>query len=290
MFLIRNSRTVCNRIFTKNFNFTYAEKNIHRWVAPTLRELKRRKDQLGPEKPSPRSSFLEWNYEAELFAFGKRLGENFKRDILKQALLHSSYVHLQKQENNLEDLKDNSELIAEGSNIINQYLKDEFLKLYPRDIAESFLKYLTSDNMMAHVAKHLGLADLLLTEELPVKELTLANTLRAVVAALRLSEDLERSHLFVRDFLLTQLNGKTIFDIWEPENPIEYLNDLLKVKGLAGFEARLCNQSASNTILANYQVGLYSNKTLLGIGWGENVETAKNTAALDAISRIYNLN
>lgn len=69
---------------------------------------------------------------------------------------------------------------------------------------------------------------------------------------------------------MVQLNGTTVFDIWEPENPVDYLNNLLIGKGLGEFEARLCNESASNTILANYQVGLYSNdKKLLGIG--ENI-------------------
>lgn len=60
--------------------------------------MQKRRDKLGPEAPSPRSSFLEWNYEAELYAFGKRLGENFDRQILKQALVHRSYSNLKKDE------------------------------------------------------------------------------------------------------------------------------------------------------------------------------------------------
>lgn len=63
---------------------------------------------------------------------------------------------------------------------------------------------------------------------------------------------------------------------------------MLEKKGITEIDPRLCNESASNTILANYQVGLYSNKKLLGIGWGESVEIAKETAAIDAIKRLYN--
>lgn len=62
------------------------------------------------------------------------------------------------------------------------------------------------------------------------------------------------------------MNGKEISDIWEPKEPYEYLTSLLNEKGINDLEPRLCNESASNTILACYQVGIYSNKKLLGIG------------------------
>lgn len=58
---------------------------------PTLKELKRRRDKIGPEEPSPRSSYLEWNYDGEVYAFGKRLNENFDEDLLKTALVNRSY-------------------------------------------------------------------------------------------------------------------------------------------------------------------------------------------------------
>lgn len=104
-------------------------------------------------------------------------------------------------------------------------------------------------------------------QEFPVDKSTLADTFKAVICALKLSDNLERSQKFIKDFLIVQLSGKTVFDIWEPEDPVNYLDNLLKEKGVESFEARLCNTSASNTILANYQVGLYSNdKKMLGIG------------------------
>lgn len=80
------------------------------------------------------------------------------------------------------------------------------------------------------------------------------------------SQDLKRAEQFVRDFVLCQMNGKDVYDIWNPEKPFEYLTSLLKSKGIENVEPRLCNESASNTILANYQVGLYNNKKLLGLG------------------------
>ncbi|KAL3270937.1 hypothetical protein HHI36_021442 [Cryptolaemus montrouzieri] len=291
MFLLRNSFRKSTKVFAYiTFSINQEpQRQIHRWVSPTLRELKRRRDKVGPEKPFARSSFLEWNYEAEIYAFGKRLGENFNKDILKRALTHKSYIIQKELEGETTDLQSNQDLIEEGSLIISECLNEEYGKIYVKDIADSIIKHLTTEDMLSHVAKHLGLTDLVLTSELPVEKSTLANTFKAVIAALKQSQDLERAKKFIKDFLIVQLNGQTVFDLWEPEEPIEYLNNILKKKGIEQFEARLCNESASNTILANYQVGLYSNKKLLGIGWGENVEIAKNTAALDAIRRMYKL-
>lgn len=70
-------------------------KGIHRWVAPTFREINRRRKQIGPEPEQPRSSYLEWNYEAEIFAFGNRLGEKFDRNLLVKALTQREYANLQ---------------------------------------------------------------------------------------------------------------------------------------------------------------------------------------------------
>lgn len=124
-------------------------------------------------------------------------------------------------------------------------------------------------------------------QEFPVENITLANTFKAVVAALKYSSDDEKAKCFVKDFVLVQLIDKDIYELWDLKNPYEYLQSLLKQQGIPELEPRLCNESAANTILANYQVGLYSNKKLLGIGWGESIEIAKDTAAVDAIKRLY---
>ncbi|GBP05877.1 39S ribosomal protein L44, mitochondrial [Eumeta japonica] len=62
-----------------------------RWVAPTLRELNRRAKLLAT-KPTPRSGYIEWNYRAELFAFGKRLQEEFDLAALNTAFTLKSYI------------------------------------------------------------------------------------------------------------------------------------------------------------------------------------------------------
>lgn len=91
---------------------------IHRWVAPTLMELKRREDKLGGKKQYPRNTFLEWNLDAELYAFGKRLNEDFDPDLLLEAFTDRSYVikeEMKQKEMNVDiKVKDNRQLADEG--------------------------------------------------------------------------------------------------------------------------------------------------------------------------------
>ncbi|KAK5638020.1 hypothetical protein RI129_012315 [Pyrocoelia pectoralis] len=259
-------------------------RGIKRWVAPTLRELEKRRKRMGPQQPNPRSSFLEWNYDAELYSFGKRLGEEFKTNLLQKAFTHRSYVIQRELTGNLtETFEDNSDLITEGDSVILKSIRQQYVR-YPEEIVDAVCNYLMTNKMLAHVAFYLGTKDIVLTAEFPAEEETLANTFKAIVGALNRSTSEDRAHVFVSDFLICQLNGKDIYEVWDPKNPYDILKQLVGRE----IEPRLCNESASNTILANYQVGLYDNRQLLGIGWGESVEIAKETAAMHAIKKLYN--
>ncbi|KAK4878520.1 hypothetical protein RN001_011026 [Aquatica leii] len=278
---------VCQQISQKQL----AARTISRWVAPTLRELEKRRKKAGPKPLQHRSTFLEWNYDAELYAFGKRIGEEFNRDLLQRALVHKSYVIQQEMKGNPNDsfsnFEDNSELIKEGENLIVDRIMRKYKDVYPNLVTSAICTYLTSKTMLAHVASYMGVKDIILCADFPVEESTLANTFKAITAALN-QTNTDRTDMFIDDFLICQIHNKDIFEIWDVKNPYELLVQLSKEKGVSDIEARLCNQSASNTILANYQVGLYSNKKLLGIGWGESIDTAKETAALDAIRKLQN--
>lgn len=64
-------------------------------------------------------------------------------------------------------MTDNSDLIREGDEIIERYLKDKF-KSYPQEVSESILNHLRSTSMLAHVASHMGLRDIILTKVLSI--------------------------------------------------------------------------------------------------------------------------
>lgn len=87
-------------------------------MAPTLMLLKLREKKQGGKVVKPRNTFLEWNLEAELYAFGKRLNEDFDADLLLQAFTDRSYVikeEMKQKEMDIDiKMKDNRELAEEG--------------------------------------------------------------------------------------------------------------------------------------------------------------------------------
>lgn len=103
-------------------------------------------------------------------------------------------------------------------------------------------------------------------QDFPVEEVTLATTLKAIVGALAESSGENRAREFVRDFVLTQLAGRDVNDFWEVKDPMGTLTDILKRDGRGEPEPRLVNECGRNTILASYQVAVYSDKQFIGIG------------------------
>lgn len=83
--------------------------------------------------------FLSRNYHAELFAFGKRLGEEFRKDLLQRAFTHRSYIvqeEMRQKEVGIEDpklsLEDNQEFIRRGETLMSEYLKCHLRVALPR--------------------------------------------------------------------------------------------------------------------------------------------------------------
>ncbi|RZF36722.1 hypothetical protein LSTR_LSTR005035 [Laodelphax striatellus] len=271
-------------------------RGFKRWLRPTLQTLKKRKERMDPEPLPRRSSFTDWNYKSELFAFGKRLGEDLNLDVLRTAVTTREFVLNeidQQKAVGIEidiQMNDNSKMILEGSEIINNYslnfLRSAFPKL-PEEGVIAVQTYLTCEENLSTLAKNLGVADLMLTPEHPVEAVTLSNGFKALVAAISESSGIERANLFVRDFVMTQLVGKNINELWEVNDPLNLLSSILQRDGKQPFEPRIVAETGRNTILANYQVGLYVNKELIGLGCGESIKIATEVAARDALRELF---
>ncbi|KAK2580261.1 hypothetical protein KPH14_012512 [Odynerus spinipes] len=272
---------------------------IKRWVAATHKEITKRKRQLPPQPKPIRSNFLEWNRNAEIFAFNERLHEKFDTALINRALIHRSYI-IKEEENQRKqgiedpklDIKDNRDLIERGkeftSKVVQKYLS-ETLPSVPKHGIMAFHDYLLSEESLATASLHIGTTDLILTAEHPVVNETLANTFLALVAALIESVNANHAAIFVRDFLITLLADKELASIWSPNEPLKALNDILLKEGRGPPEPRLIAQAGKNTLLAAYHVAVYSDKKFLGSGCGINIQEAKEVAATDALCRIYGL-
>ncbi|KAM3963966.1 mitochondrial ribosomal protein L44 [Aphomia sociella] len=277
----------------KNVPTTTPVQNIHRWVAPTLKEFKRRENKLGGKKTNPRNTFLEWNLEAELYAFGKRLNEDFDSDLLLQAFTDRSYVikeEMKQKEMEIDiKMKDNRELAEQGEKFLNTYIQvylEAVLPKFPLEGVVAVRSYLTSEELLAHISSHIGTKDIILAAEYPVDNFILANTFKAVVGALLNSSGDERTAHFVRDFVITQLQGKDVNEYWHIEDPWAMLTGLLETDQ-AIVEPRLIGEVGKGTILACYRVGLYIEKHMISTGFGESVAVAKEMAAREALKKLF---
>lgn len=271
-----------------------------RWVAPTQRDLKARKaieDNLkGGPKLSHRNTFIEWNYNAELFALSNRLGEKFDDNFLREALTNKSYIEgeaIRMNEVGLQpalSIKSNEELSEKGQQQISKFVKGYLRAVFtevPEEMIISVHDHLLSSEILAHVAKNIGLGDLLLCAEFPCIDETFSKSFKALVAALEKSSGEERARTFVHDFVLTQLYGKDVNELWNPTDPVGNLNTILNKNGLEEAEFRLIRKAGANSLLAVYHVAVYSDKTFVASGTGESVEIAQEMAALNGLKKLF---
>lgn len=151
-----------------------------------------------------------WDYHAEIQAFGHRLQETFSLDLLKTAFVNNCYIKSEEakrqklgieKEAVLLNLKDNQELSEQGISFsqmcLTQLLQDEYPDL-PTEGVRNLVNFLTGEEVVCHVARNLAVEQLTLSAEFPVPPPVLQRTFFAVIGALLQSSGPERTALFIR--------------------------------------------------------------------------------------------
>lgn len=253
----------------------------------------------GPPPPKPRSQQPHWDYHTEVQAFSTRLNENISLELLKTAFINPCYVQVEQErrkafgvdsETTALVLKDNIQLSEKGACFTESFLTDwckASLPSLPGEAVESIVGHLSSPAVVTYVARNLGIEDLTMSAEFPVPDDVLHSTFMAVIAALQESSGSERAGLFLRDFLVTQLIGQDLFDMWTVVDPMGLLVDELTKRNLPLPEPRLIRAAGASTVLPLYFVGLYSDKKLLAQGPGETLVAAEEEAARVALRKLY---
>ncbi|XP_031634700.1 39S ribosomal protein L44, mitochondrial [Contarinia nasturtii] len=280
-------------------------RSIQRWVAPTIAELNRRKRIYADKLPQvhKRSSFIDWNFKAEIYSYGKRLNENFDLALLERAFVQRSYAIQEElrweklgiEKDEMAIIQDNRELADKGLKLAKNYV-DNFLRYhlpqYPDEGIAVLLNYLLSTEKLAYISQNLGSKEIILAAEYPPSEESLAQTLLAIIGALEESQidgNLERPYNFVRDFICTHLNQVDINEVWKIENPFELLKQVCAQKNIKNIEPRIIGDLSKNDILSCCRIGLYDSDTkkLLGTGYGDTYHNGIETASIDALSKIF---
>ncbi|XP_061781944.1 large ribosomal subunit protein mL44 [Nerophis lumbriciformis] len=287
----------CQRL---SWNVTVTQvRGVKRWMRAYTHLMALKLKIEGPSPPQPRSQKPNWDYHAEVQAFSTRLLENFSLELLKTAFVNPCY--LQGEQNRRQELgmdsavaalalKDNLELSAQGETFTKDFLTDwcraSFPEL-PTEGVESIVGHLSSLDIVSEVARNVGIEDLTLSLEFPVPDEVLRSTFMAVIGALHGSAGAERTGYFLRDFLVSQLIGKDLFDMWTVINPMGLLVEELNKRNIPLPEPRLIRSAGSSTVLPLYFVGLYSDKKLLAQGPGETLAAAEEEAACVALRKLY---
>ncbi|XP_059188051.1 39S ribosomal protein L44, mitochondrial [Centropristis striata] len=274
-------------------------RGVKRWMRAYTALMARKLKLEGPPPPMPRSQKPHWDYHAEVQAFSTRLHENFSLEILKTAFVNPCYLQAEQErrqglgldsETAALVLKDNIQLSKEGAGFTKSFLTDwcraSFPSL-PSEGLESVVAHLASSEVVTHVARNLGIEDLTMSAECPVPDDVLYSTFMAVIGALQESSGAEKTGLFLRDFLVTQLIGKDLFDMWNVINPMGLLVEELTKRNTPLPEPRLIRSAGASTVLPLFFVGLYSDKKLLAQGPGETIVAAEEEAARVALRKLY---
>lgn len=137
--------------------------------------------------------------------------------------------------------------------------------------------------------KFLNQLDMVLCKEFPPSSATLSNTVFALIGAIKQKISIERAQNFIIDFILTNLNGRDLLEIWRIDQLDLDLNSFLCSIGLPKAEPRILSQSAIGTLESCYVVGIFSEKKLIGKSPGESLPIAKRMAELDAFRNLFGL-
>uniref|UniRef100_A0AAV2J6E2 Large ribosomal subunit protein mL44 n=1 Tax=Knipowitschia caucasica TaxID=637954 RepID=A0AAV2J6E2_KNICA len=243
-----------------------------RWMKAYTYLMAKKLKLEGPPPPKPRSQKPNWDYHAEIQAFQNQCERR------QELGVDSELTALA--------LKDNLELCDRGEEITRTFVADWCRASFPSlpdDGVQSVVEYLAGKSTISYVAKNLGIEDLTMSADFPIPEEVLYSTFMAVIGALQESSGAERAGFFLRDFLVTQMIGKDLFDVWTVVNPMGLLVEELKNKDIPLPEPRLIRSAGASTVLPLYFVGLYSEKKLLAQAPGESLAAAEEEAARVAL-------
>lgn len=143
-------------------------------------------------------------------AFSKRLNEAFSTELLKTAFVNHSYVvkeERERRELGLDtemaslNLEDNRELARQGLDFTVSYLTSVIQQGFPNLPVvgvKALVDYLTSQQVLSHIAKNLGVDDLTMSSECPLSAETLQRTFQGVIGALLQSSGTDTAGIFLQ--------------------------------------------------------------------------------------------
>lgn len=224
----------------------------------------------------------------ELTDLGKKIQIKFQNPtILKNALVHRSYLNEKRKEN----LESNERLEFLGDSVLSLVTSQYLYQKYPNDpegILTNYRSSLVKTQTLAKVAKTLGLGKFLFLskgeEESGGREnlSLLADTLEAVIGAIYLDQGFASCQNFISLFLLPLL--PEIIEKGEYRDYKSSLQEYLQANGKNSPVYKVL-QTLGPEHAKTFTISVYCQKENLGEGKGHSKQIAQQNAAKAALEK-----
>ncbi|VDM43860.1 unnamed protein product [Toxocara canis] len=240
------------------------------------------------------------DYEAEIFAFGHRIGSPMmERNRLIRALTTQSFFARAdvvadssgaqpSKEDQISSTEHNSELIVIGQrklwDVLCGYLRYS-LPNAPEELIQAVASKLAGDDLLSSLGTHLGLDCLIRTAEFPPSQKSISDAFKALLAVL----DPKRAESLIIDVVIAQLLDIDFVDVFPLRDPLAVLTDILHTKGYERVEPRLQRSAGVVSAEPIYLVGIYADEQLIGKSAGESLSIAVDMASRESLLREWGL-
>ena len=174
------------------------------------------------------------------------------------------------------------------SPFLKQYLR-YFLPKLPEEGIIALHDFLLDQDNLADMSSAMGTTDIILSDTDPPKEEHLSRCLLAFIGGLAEEQGDKHAHKFIIDFILTFLQDKHIFEIWDLKDAKETLRTILSNLGLSSYEPRLIRETGKNSIEPCFAVGIFVDKKMIAWSAAESIPEAEEMAAFDALKRFFEI-
>jgi large subunit ribosomal protein L44 len=251
------------------------------------------------KEPTPRQKLTEWNHRSEMWAFVKRLGEDMSEDRLKTVFTDQSYISMERKKRDEMGIQgldlsitDNQDYALQGQSVMSPFIKKYlryFLPHLPEEGIAALHDFLMDRDSLADMGTWLGVPEIIFCDNYYPDEEMIATTLKAFIGALSEEKGNKHAEKFIIDFIMTYMNDKHIFEIWDLTDVRSVLRQVLQNQGMGDFESRLARQTGQHTVEATFQVALFVDKKMIGTAAAGSLADAEEMAAFDALKRMFKI-
>ena len=225
--------------------------------------------------------------EDKLVQLEKKIETSFKdRNILLQALTHRSYLN----ENPKWGQDHNERLEFLGDAVLELVVTEYLYKTYPNPEGEmtNWRAALVNAVMLARIATEFDLNDYILLSRGEAKDTgrarqyILANAMESLIGAIYLDQGYDASGKFIDKFILKELPGIIENQLYRDAKSLFQEKAQEKVGITPTYEVL---KEWGPDHARNFQVGVFLDKEMVGVGDGPSKQEAQQVAASDALKK-----